>query len=365
MGRMSIKIKSILKCTTVGTYLRKSRWNKELINENKINRVITKYMGDITQVERNVILNDILDMAKKYRFSAEEYFCYHFKDKPEEERKTFISDMNRVDFCETLNQSRNLAIFDDKMYTYKVFGKYYGREICFVKKHKDYNKFASFFLKHKKIIIKPVLGTCGQGIQIADIIEKENLNQFFDELFEEYCSEKKDGFIAEELIVQVPEMAQFHPSSVNSIRLSTVKFDDSVEVIAGFFRTGRGGNIVDNAGAGGVFGTIDIETGVVDAVGDEYGNNYTHHPDTNIKMLGFVIPRWNEATEIAKELALVVKGNRYAGWDLVLTDKGWVMVEGNSRGQFVWQMPRQKGFLEETNNILRRLGKKEIKKLSI
>ena len=36
------------------------------------------------------------------------------------------------------------------------------------------------------------------------------------------------------------------------------------------------------------------------------------------------------------------------------------MVEGNSRGQFVWQMPRQKGFLEEANAILRRLRLPEI-----
>lgn len=362
---MSIKIKSVLKCTKLGTYLRKSRWNKSLLNENKIDKTISRYMGDISSEEKEKIRNDILDMAKKYRFSAEEYFCYHFKDKPEEERKTFISDLNRVDFCESLNLAKNLAIFDDKMYTYKVFGKYYGRDICFVKTSKDYDKFYEFFNKHKKIMLKPVLGTCGQGIQIADISTIADFKCFFDELLNKYCLNKKDGFIAEELIKQVPQMAQFHNSSVNSVRLSTVKYDDGVEVIAAFFRTGRSGNIVDNAGAGGVFGTIDVQTGKIDAVGDEYGNNYTHHPDTNIEMINFVIPHWEEAKNIAKELATIVKGNRYAGWDLALTEKGWIMIEGNSRGQFVWQMPRQKGYLAQTNEILKRLGKKELKKLSI
>lgn len=72
-----------------------------------------------------------------------------------------------------------------------------------------------------------------------------------------------------------------------------------------------------------------------------------------------------DLVKIAKELALIVKGNRYSGWDLALTDKGWVMIEGNARGQFVWQMPRQKGFLEDANKILKRLGLKEMKKLSI
>ena len=335
------------------------------MREAAINNTISKYMGNASPKEREDVRNDILAMARKYRFSAEEYFCYHFKDKTEDERKTFISDLNRVDFCESLNLSKNLAIFDDKMYTYKVFGKYYGRDICFVTKSKDFERFADFFRKHKRIIIKPVLGTCGRGIQIVDILEKKDLKLFFHELLKEYCLGKKDGFIAEELIVQVPEMAQFHSSSVNSVRVSTVKFDDGVEVIAGFFRTGRGGNIVDNGGAGGIFGTIDVQTGKIDAVGDEYGNSYTHHPDSNIQMIDFVIPRWEEAKQLAKELATVVKGNRYAGWDLVLTEKGWIMVEGNSRGQFLWQMPRQKGFLAEVNEILRRLGLPEMKKLSI
>lgn len=301
-------------------------------------------------------------MAKKYRFTAEEYFCYHFKDKSEEERKSFISDLNRIDFCEKLNKAKNLAIFDDKFKSAEVFEKYYGRDLCGVKSMKDFDALKAFTEKHKKFMFKPLTGTCGRGIQILeDGWTKEKLKN----MISENCSGLNDGFIVEELIEQVAEMAQFHPSSLNTIRVATVKFDEGVEVIAAFFRTGRGGNIVDNAGAGGVFGTIDVKTGVVDAVGDEYGNSYDVHPDTKIKMVGFEIPRWQEAVEIAKELALIVEGNRYSGWDLALTEKGWVMIEGNARGQFLWQMPRQKGFLKDANVILRRLGLPEMKKLSI
>ncbi len=362
MGRTSIKVKSILKCTKVGTYLRKHRWNKNLLDQNKIINCIENYMDSISDEEKKKLLKDILEMAHKYRFSAEEYFCYHFKDKTEEERKAFLSDLNRIDFCETLNRAKNLAIFDDKCKSAEVFGKYYGRDICGVKSIKDIKRLEAFVKKHKKFMFKPLTGTCGRGIQI---LEEDGKDIDLKSLIHEYCSGMNDGFIVEELIIQVPEMAQFHPSSLNTIRVATVMFDDGVEVIAAFFRTGRGGNIVDNAGAGGVFGTIDIGTGVVDAVGDEYGNSYEVHPDTGIRMLGFQIPHWEEAVEMAKELASVVKGNRYGGWDLALTEKGWVMIEGNARGQFVWQMPRQKGFMAEANAILRRLGLPEMKKLSI
>lgn len=359
---LSIKTKSILKGTCLGTFLRKTRWNKGLLNEVSINKTISDYMENISEQEKKKIVEDIVQMARKYRFSAEEYFYYHFIDKTEEERKTFISDLNRIDFCEILNQSKNLAIFDDKLKSAEVFSKYYNRDVCGVKTIKDFDSLRKFTQKHKRFMFKPLTGTCGRGIKI---IEKDFSDSELKSMIFENCSGLNDGFIVEELVVQTSDMAQFHPHSLNTIRIATVKFEEGVEVIAAFFRTGRGGNIVDNAGAGGVFGTIDIETGTLDAVGDEYGNNYECHPDTGLKMVGFTIPRWDEAVNMAKELALVVKGNRYAGWDLALTDNGWVMIEGNARGQFVWQIPRQKGFLDEANNILKRLHLPEMKKLSI
>jgi len=362
MAYISVKIKSILKGSKLGTYLRRKNWNKGIINETRINKTIDKYMGEIPLEQKSALKNDILDMAKKYRFTAEEYFCYHFMDKPEDERKTFIFDLNRIDFCETLNKAKNLAIFDDKFKSAEVFSKYYGRDVCGVKSIKDYRILEAFAKKHKKFMIKPLTGTCGKGIKI---FEKDWNEAELKALIYEYCSGTNDGFIAEELVVQDPLMAQFHPSSLNTIRIATIRYNEGAEVIASFFRTGRGGSIVDNAGAGGVFGTIDIETGIIDAVGDEYGNSYEIHPDTHIKMTGFAIPRWQEAVDMAKELAMLVEGNRYSGWDLALTEKGWVMIEGNARGQFVWQMPRQKGFLAEANQILKRLGLPPMSKLSI
>ena len=42
-------------------------------------------------------------------------------------------------------------------------------------------------------------------------------------------------------------------------------------------------------------------------------------------------------------------------------DNGWVMVEGNDKGQWGGQYVRQEGFRDQMNAILRELGKKEIK----
>ncbi len=362
MSSVFTKVNNNFKCSKLGIYLRKARLNRVILREDAINKDITKYRGNISAEERQKLFDDIVNMAKKYRFSAEEYFYYHFEDKSEEERKTFISDLNRIVFCDTLNTLDNLAVFNDKGKSAKIFGAYYGRDYLSVRGTEDISNLKSFVQKHKKLIVKPLVGSRGAGIQV---LKKDWTEDEISALIGQYCSDGKGGFIVEELVVQSLETAQFHPSSLNTIRVATVRFDEGAEVIAAFFRTGRGGSVVDNAGAGGLFGTIDVKTGVIDAVGDEFGRLYEEHPESKIKMIGFTIPRWNEAVELAKELATVLPDNRYTGWDLALTENGWVMIEGNARGQFVWQIPRQKGYLKETNEILKKLGFAEMKKLSM
>ena len=181
-------------------------------------------------------------------------------------------------------------------------------------------------------------------------------------LISEYCKGIRGGFIVEELIIQDEKMAAFHPSSVNTLRLSTVRFDNRVEIIHPFMRIGRGGKVVDNGGAGGLLSNIDPDTGKIFVCMDENAISFEKHPDSGIDIIGFEIPRWKEAVALAKELATVVKGQRWAGWDLALTDKGWVMVEGNAMSQFVgWQIPTQKGFMPDAQKILKELHKRPLK----
>lgn len=86
------------------------------------------------------------------------------------------------------------------------------------------------------------------------------------------------------------------------------------------------------------------------------GNNYTYHPDTNIKLVGFQIPKWNEAVETAINLAKQVPDVRYVGWDLALTADGWVMIEGNEDGQFPFQHFPRVGLANEVKQIYRKLN---------
>ena len=168
--------------------------------------------------------------------------------------------------------------------------------------------------------------------------------------------EYKIGFVAEELIIQAKELSAVHASSVNTMRVITIRMDDRVEVLPCVWRVGRGGRCVDNGGSGGIFCILD-DNGVIFSTADEHGNSYDVHPDTKHPLVGFKVPRHEEARELAKELAMVVPSNRWCGWDLALTEEGWVLQEANSQGGIVAvQTPLRRGMRKEIDALMEELG---------
>ncbi len=58
------------------------------------------------------------------------------------------------------------------------------------------------------------------------------------------------------------------------------------------------------------------------------------HPVTGEVIVGFQIPFWNQIIELVKELAYVVPQVRYVGWNIAITEKRPILIEGNYRGMF-------------------------------
>ena len=77
-------------------------------------------------------------------------------------------------------------------------------------------------------------------------------------------------------------MSQWNSSSVNTVRIPTFLTSKGFSVAEPFLRTGRAGEIVDNAGAGGIFAVINPSDGCIITDGvDEAGHTYVHHPNSN------------------------------------------------------------------------------------
>lgn len=353
MNRFYMNARSFVLSTALGKKLRHMKVMKSYTLE-KAKKFAEQAYPALSEEKRKAVVEDMMNEAKTYSVGFDEYIMYHFENRDFEDRRQFVPSRERALYCERLNKRENQMVFDDKGMTYEVFGKYFHRDLTEVVGWKDASKkaFAAFVEKHPRFIIKPFNGGNGKGIKIIDSKQMGSFAQMCEVLKKDYPS----GFVAEELIIQAKELAAVHPESVNTLRVFTIRFDDRVEFLPFAWRVGRGKSCVDNGGSGGIFCACD-DDGVVYATADEKGRFYDVHPDTKHPLIGFQVPRFEEAKELAKELAMVVPSNRYCGWDLALTENGWVMQEGNWQGGVVaFQCPMQKGCRQMLDGIMNELG---------
>lgn len=287
----------------------------------------------------------------------DEYFYFGFNEnKDDTYRRSFITDSIRFKYFAKMNLYRNLKLFDNKQETYEAYGKYYQRDLLCLAPPPAEGALADFIDKHPVFIAKPMDLSCGNGIEMIDSKEYKDIKTLYDYLY------STKHYILEELIKQSAIMAQLHPHSVNTVRIATILIGTPghyhAEVFHPFLKVGQHGSLVDNGGAGGIIVKIDVESGVLGTDGyDEANKRYIYHPDTGITFKGFQLPEWENAIALVKELALITPSNRYTGWDLAHTDHGWVMVEGNARGQFVGQqMCDRVGKRAEMEDIIKKCG---------
>ena len=353
MSRLYINTKAVLMKTWLGKAARRF---KHYISYKKKNamKCVNENWPELPEKEKEKIANDMMREARKYEVVFDEYIFHHFKDKTQEERRAYIPILEGAGYCERLNKPKNQIIFDDKGNTYKVFKKYYHRDLVEVLKwtEDEIKEFEVFVEKHPRFIIKPFSGANGVGIRIVDLAEEGP----FEKMCKTLQAEFKGGFVAEELIIQAKELSAVNASSVNTMRVITIRMDDRVEILPCVWRVGQGGKCVDNGGSGGIFCILD-DNGVVVSTADEKGRAYEIHPDSKIPLIGFQVPRYQEAKEFAKELTTVVPDNRYCGWDIALTENGWILQEANSHGGIVAiQCPLGRGIRKEMDAIMAELG---------
>ena len=317
----------------------------------RLDKFIFSYLSPNSKVSLWMLRAKMVFVKYLYKIDFKEFvrcrcdqlsLCQIFKLVPYREQKKLWKQVNTSD---------SKYILSDKYKAYLHFRDYYQREVVFISGRESEVDFTSFCRSHPRFIVKPLSNWCGRGIRLIDTCDSSFCIEGF---FDSYPK----GFVVEELIKQNSVLSDLHPESVNTLRINTVNYGDSVEVKWPCLRIGCGDSIVDNAGAGGVFGAIDVATGVITNVSDEFHHTYTEHPDTGIPLIGFQIPRWQEACEMAKELAALIPDCPFIGWDLALTDNGWVMVEGNHRPLLIYQIATGKGIRKEFSEMKKRLLKK-------
>lgn len=336
---MRTRIKQGLKKVVLGCpapILRKIVVRRRLASHPKeIEECIDLFCG-----QEGLSISDRAALAKAIRkdmnvhlITPDEFFLYDFASKTEQEKRSFVGDMERTILCARLyNNNPAGLVFMDKMKTYEQFKPYFKREVIQVATAADWGEFKRFSAAHDRYMVKPIAASRGNGIKKVESPQtSDELRAVFDDIL-------RSGIcVVEEVIDQDPRIARLHPESVNTIRYATYHDAGRSSTLACFIKIGRGKSFVDNGGAGGFLAAIDEESGTIITPGrTELGEVIEVHPDTGVPIVGFQVPAWSELKALVAELPKVLPAQKYVGWDLALSEsKGWVLVEGNSGGQFV------------------------------
>lgn len=301
----------------------------EPLQEEDITRALEQYVPnhkEMSKEDLDKLIETLKEAYEKYGFSdCRDYFKFNFASKTEEQRKTFAGYQVLFDYHASIDADYK-AIVKNKYSAYCHFKKYYKRDIIKIDNLGDMGAYMQFVAKHKSYIVKQAEGSLANLICIINIDKNSNLKNEFLRIFQ------YEGAVIEELIVQCDEMAQFHPNSLNTVRIATHYENGKMDVIFGLFRVGRGDAFVDNTSMGGIGAAIDVKTGEVISQGyTSSGQKFENHPDTNIAFKGFKIPYWDELLEMLEQINKEQGDMKYIGWDVALTENGWVLVEANSR----------------------------------
>ena len=302
--------------------------------------------NDINKLRKMMVMYYITKYIHMHEFLVFDFF--HLSKK---QKKEYITRFEKRRLSRKYNgrYKGKLNILNDKAETADIFSEYYKREWLNVSSKNDFPQFNNFCNKKARIVVKPINEHSGRGVACVSI-QHDNIEMLFGDLIKEYGK-----FICEEKIIQCDESNSWNPDSVNTLRLPTIRSSKgNITIFKPFFRTGRKGSFTDNAGQGGVFAGVDPNTGVITTDGyDTLCNKYIEHPDSNKKFLGYQIPRWIEAVELGKTLANVLPNQKYVGWDLALTDKGWLMIEANWGGLRAIQIVGKKGCRKEFMKLIK------------
>lgn len=145
-----------------------------------------------------------------------------------------------------------------------------------------------------------------------------------------------DGVVCE-FVHQHEYARRIFPQSTNTVRILTMWDYERGEPFLPFagHRFGRPESApVDNCSRGGVSCEVDVETGILGPVlSGQRGSEMLRldaHPDTGEQVAGVRIPHWEQTTSRLLDVCARMAYIPYVGWDVVVTEDGFTVTEGNS-----------------------------------
>lgn len=271
-----------------------------------------------TKLSKNYLLMDMIICANKYGTGYYDYQEFEFYNLNKLERKTYLTRVKNNAIVKKFNNREYFELFDNKKEFNKKFDKFLKRNWMVI--DSNYNEFIKFCSDKKEIIVKPIDGCGGIGVELIKLNNK-NLKKIYDKLI----SNKQ--ILIEEKIKQHKSLNNLNKSSVNTLRIVTFFDGKKTHILNTVFKIGNGG-VTDNFSSGSMYTFVKDGKVIVPAI-DREDNIFETHPISNIDIIGYEIPNYEKAIELVKECSKVIKEVKYVGWDVAILEDDVCLIEGN------------------------------------
>lgn len=297
------------------------------------------------------LLLDSFWSSYHYKINLLEFFQFDFAHKTAEERKKWAGTAYMFEYHLAMNPKESRSMLSDKSLFLKEYAPFVQHKFFSIQELKEQPAKAQEILDAApKVVLKSTDGQCGRGIVI-----KDSRDIHAHDLVAELESTGND--MAEEFVVQHPDLQRLSPSGLNTLRLITqINKDGDVDFLGGRLRITLN-NSVDNLAAGNLAAEVDLTTGIIKrpAVYSDITKpaESVTHPITKTPIVGFQVPLFQESCEMVRQAALLHPQNRSIGWDVAITTNGPELIEANHDWcKLLWQLPVQTGLKETLEDYL-------------
>jgi hypothetical protein len=303
----------------------------------------SRYAADVSGKSMIYLWLDSVWSVIRYNISLLEYFQFRFYGQDAKERKKWAGTGYMYEYQRYMNPPIKREVLNDKTAFYKAYRPFFLHAVGDMADLEASDALFEALRTNpsRKLVLKEAEGKCGLGVTILPV------DQFADATaLAAYM--RKEGFdLVEGFIIQHPALQALSPSAVNTIRIFTQLTPDDQMIILGCRLRISVNSPVDNMAAGNMAAYVDDETGRVTGPGvysDPSKQASDTHPITGVPINGFQIPQWDAILGLVRRAALHQRENRSIGWDVVLTEQGPGLIEGNHDWcKLVFQLPDHSG----------------------
>ncbi len=216
---------------------------------------------------------------------------------------------------------------------------------------------ADYLSVGENYVLKPATDSAGgRGVKLVKAVSTERIqvdNEVLspDELRGLLRRTYRNNFVIQEKIEQHPWFSAFNETSVNTVRMMTLRMPsaESIVCLRSVLRFGMPGSIVDNQASGGLSCGIEEEGRVKDFCVDKYGRR------TPVEAGGQFVPGYEQMKVAAVEIAQKYHYHRILGFDFCLNESGEIrLLEINTRNLEINFMQMNLGplFREYTDEVI-------------